>query len=619
MSLQRRMTWLLFAFVGFTLTATFGTIYVTRLRIDDAANSLQQSMNEAAMIDRARMDAREQYVVLREVVDGLREADETYRSQRDYFFGRLGQIATYTIDAGRVGDINGLRALNTELRSAIDQCLVLARDGDREAARSVLQRDVQERLLPELESRLRAARVLLDESRGRAVDDLMATNNQVLLFALIVGVFGFAVMTIGAALVRRWIIAPIRDLHEAAQQFRLGNLGYRLRMKSGDELGTLGRALDRMAESLAEVRADLEASEAKHRSLFANLRDAVVISDAEGRIVEAHDGDTHLLSQIGPDCAGRRLEDAWPQWRTAKYAWGSLLEHVLATGSQVRATDQTFASVAADDPAFIDMIVYPVEIEQKQHVAIVLRDVTKRKRAEEALRESEQRYRELTDDLRRVMQQLQGVREDERTRIARELHDELGQTLTALNMDLHWLKGRSWPEPEVARERLTSMCDVLNKTLDSVRRICADLRPSLLDEFGLNAAIEWQAREFQNRAGIRCSASLPSTEPALSRDQTTAVFRIFQESLTNVARHARATEVDVLLDVQSDRLILTVSDNGVGINSSDTVGRNSTGLVGMRERALTWGGHVELTGAPGEGASVVLEMPIQPAGVPADL
>ncbi len=242
-------------------------------------------------------------------------------------------------------------------------------------------------------------------------------------------------------------------------------------------------------------------------------------------------------------------------------------------------------------------------------------DITERKRAEEALREREQAHRRLAEDLRRLSLHERTVRDEERGRIARELHDELGQTLTAMRMDLHWLQAHPRAQPADARARVASMAGLLDSTIQAVHRICADLRPPILDDFGLVAALEWQVQEFEGRTGIPCRLKTPTREPKLASGQVTAVFRIFQESLTNVTRHAKATEVSVRLTVRGGRLILEVQDDGVGIPAQRAASPTSLGLAGMRERALSWGGHLEVSGAPAKGTIVTLSMPIDPGAL----
>ncbi len=240
--------------------------------------------------------------------------------------------------------------------------------------------------------------------------------------------------------------------------------------------------------------------------------------------------------------------------------------------------------------------------------AVLSREVAERQKAEESLRAS-------GESLRALAARLQSIREEEAARIAREIHDELGQALTGLKMDLTWLARHTSGEKPL-EQKVKGMFGLIDDTIRSVRRIASRLRPEALDQLGLVAAIGWQARDFQMRTGIRCKVSLPTDTVALDADKSTAVFRIFQELLTNVARHAHATKVDVNLEAQSDNLLLTVQDNGRGIPQQDAQSGKSLGLMGMRERALLLGGELSIQGARGKGTRASLRVPVQPAAAP---
>ncbi len=218
-----------------------------------------------------------------------------------------------------------------------------------------------------------------------------------------------------------------------------------------------------------------------------------------------------------------------------------------------------------------------------------------------------ERLRESEDKLRRLAAHLISVREEERAHIAREIHDELGQVLTGIKMEVGWLQKRL-KEPALL-EKTESMSKLIDSTVQTVRKIATGLRPEMLDDMGLVAAVGWQAKEFQKRTGIRCRAKLPP-EAKFDLEISTCVFRIFQEILTNVARHARATRVDVELAVTEERFKLEVIDNGVGIAEADLHGRKSLGLLGMQERAMLFGGEVGITGTPGQGTRVSVSIPI---------
>ena len=229
--------------------------------------------------------------------------------------------------------------------------------------------------------------------------------------------------------------------------------------------------------------------------------------------------------------------------------------------------------------------------------------------AEENLRRSHDRLRALTGHL-------QFVREEERTRIAREVHDELGQALTGLRLDLSWLSGqlRGARGP---RRKIKSMSVQIDATIQAVRRIATELRPGVLDSLGLAAAIEWQAAEFQTRTGIRCELKIEVTETIWEHNFSSACFRIFQETLTNIIRHARASHVAVRLTRVGRDLVLTVHDDGRGITARQSAHAASIGLIGMRERAAQLGGDVSFAGAPRRGTTVTLRVPLTATVAPA--
>lgn len=230
-------------------------------------------------------------------------------------------------------------------------------------------------------------------------------------------------------------------------------------------------------------------------------------------------------------------------------------------------------------------------------------DRRERQRAEEKLRRS-------LDQLRALTNYLQYVREEERTRIAREVHDELGQALTGLKLDMSWLGTRLAKQAKPVQEKVKTMVAHIDATIQTVRRIATELRPGILDGLGLVAAIEWQANEFQSRTQIPCVVVSTVGDKEWDPDFTTVFFRIFQETLTNVIRHAKATRVSVRIAEEDGALVLTVADNGRGISEEEMLNTKSIGLVGMRERAMLIGGDVTLHGAPGQGTTVTVRVPL---------
>lgn len=244
----------------------------------------------------------------------------------------------------------------------------------------------------------------------------------------------------------------------------------------------------------------------------------------------------------------------------------------------------------------------PLRLDGTRAICLIASDLSESKRAEQELRAS-------SEQLRNLAARLVSVREEEQTRISREVHDELGQSLTAVKMDLAWLASRLPRTNSQMLERIRSTRKLAARVIQTVRRISTELRPDVLD-LGLAAAVEWQAQEFQARTGIQCTVRLPSQE-GFAPGASTALFRIFQETLTNVARHAKATRVEVVLQKQRDRLVLLIRDNGRGFDSTNPALTKSLGLLGMRERAAILGGAVTISSAPRNGTTVTAWIPLQ--------
>jgi signal transduction histidine kinase len=229
---------------------------------------------------------------------------------------------------------------------------------------------------------------------------------------------------------------------------------------------------------------------------------------------------------------------------------------------------------------------------------------SQRRRAEEQLRQSH-------EQLRALSVYLQSVREEERTRIAREVHDELGQALTSCKLDLSWIASRLPRQLKPLLDKTRQLSEHIDSTIQTVRRISSELRPGVLDYLGLGAALEWQANEFQNRTGIKCDVQAHLPDQTLAQELNTTFFRIFQETLTNIIRHAGATLVSVNLKQSDGRIILQVRDNGRGISETEMINPSSMGLLGMRERAALLGGDFKIARLPrARGTQVTVSIPV---------
>ena len=372
---------------------------------------------------------------------------------------------------------------------------------------------------------------------------------------------------------------------------------------AGRILGHFGIQRDITERKRAEEA--LRFSEDKFAKAFQSSPLRVSISTlAEGRFVEVND--TFLRDH------GFRREEVVGRTSPELGLWAEPMHRKAFIDTVHRegmVRDYEFAGQLRDGRVQITSISAEViDVGGEPCLLAVATDITERKDAEEKARRSRA-------ELRALAGRLLLVREEERTVISREIHDELGQALTGLKFDLAWLKGRVEDRPDVA-EHVQSIVARIDGTIDAVRRIATDLRPSVLDHLGLVAAIEWQAQEFERRTGITAAVRVTSTGAAIDDVRATALFRMLQETLTNVARHAQASRVDIIFTVGTVDLALEVRDNGRGIAPAEVAGNRSLGLVGLRERAIACGGTLAIEGTPGQGTKVSIRLPLQGYSLP---
>ena len=336
------------------------------------------------------------------------------------------------------------------------------------------------------------------------------------------------------------------------------------------------------------------------------------------RLVTAASGEEALRHVLEEDFAAILLDVRMPGID------GFTTASMIRERKRSRYTPIIFLTAATDDMAStfkgyragaVDFIVKPVipdVLRSKLAVFVGLHDMNSMLTAELAERAlTEQRLRTSEENLRALAAHLQSVREEERIHIAREIHDELGQALTGLKFDLSsFAKQFEKADPAARAEKQQLLGIAIDRIINSVRRIASGLRPEVLDEIGLAAAFDWQSREFQRRTGIRCVVNIPAKFIDPDKERSTALFRVFQELLTNVARHANATRVTVVLTEGDHSLGLTVEDNGRGIKDKEIESPRSLGFLGLRERVLAFDGSVDIKGDEGKGTKVSVSIPM---------
>lgn len=343
------------------------------------------------------------------------------------------------------------------------------------------------------------------------------------------------------------------------------------------------------------------------KAILNNIPDQAWLKDKDSRYILVNDAFIAACRLPENEILHRTPADVWPK------EWGDVYidtdKRVMEQGERLRYEE--WRHTEDGTLRWYDTIKTPIRNEQGEVIGTtgISRDITDRKIAEQELLDSRTQLRELSA-------YLQVVREEERTRISRELHDELGQSLTAIRIGLSVMETQHEMQNDEWLKNVSALKKIADSTVESVQRIAADLRPLILDELGLLPAIDWLLESFSERSAIAYELSQPTQPLDFNREASTAIFRILQESLTNVSRHSHATLVVVALKATKDFITLKITDNGSGMDSSVSR-QNSLGLLGMRERAFMLGGKLKIQSRTGSGTSIEVRIPkanVAPAG-----
>ena len=359
---------------------------------------------------------------------------------------------------------------------------------------------------------------------------------------------------------------------------------------------------------LRDITERLQAIE-RHTRLAARLAglmdsamDAIITMDERQHIVLYNRAAEKIFGWTNEEVMGGPLDKLMPErFRAQHGAHVRMFERTGTTSRRMGDGTVVYGLRSSGEEFPMEASISQLDTAEGKLYTVILRDITDRVRAQE--------------ELSTFAAEAHALREGEKSRVARELHDELAQALTALKMDTIWLRDNAVAQPDKAVAKLAEMVSMLDTTVAATRRIAADLRPLLLDDLGLAPAIEWLAHTFTQRTGVPCEVSVDE-ELELQEPHATAVFRIVQESLANVGKHARATEVAVVIARNGSSLMLEVRDNGQGFATDAPRKPHSLGLMGLRERAHLLKGSVAIDSRPGKGTRVQVRIPVQDSGAP---
>lgn len=386
----------------------------------------------------------------------------------------------------------------------------------------------------------------------------------------------------------------------AASIIKLGADDYILK----DRLARLPSAIKAALERRKSETAIRQSEEIRKLIMNAAL-DAIVCIDPGGNVTVWNPQAEKMFGWKQSEMIGKQLVNTIiPEQYREAHTKGLVYYQHTGTGPILNKVMEVSGLHRSGKEFPIELAIVPVKNGREEFFCAFIRDITQRKKGEEKLKRS-------YDEIRRLASHLQDVREEERLIIAREIHDQLGQQLTIMKMDVSWLKKRlPLDNNENAREKLEELNMIMDETIRTVRKIAADLRPGLLDELGVGAAIEWHVNEFEKRTGINVDFIGAKEEVDLPMASQTGLFRIVQEALTNVARYAKAKNVKVRLYKDDEHLSLTIRDDGIGFDKEKVYAKKTYGIVGMRERTAMMGGSYKMDSLPGKGTTITVYVPL---------
>ena len=411
--------------------------------------------------------------------------------------------------------------------------------------------------------------------------------------------------------------------------------GYIIKPVSNKELLARVKSMERIKRAEHALRA----SEVRYRRLFETAKDGILILSAgTGEITDANPAVVDMLGYTHEELMGKKF------WEIGIYKDAEASEAAFTELQHNGHTRYENLHLKTKDEReiYIELVGNVYQADLNKIIQCNIRDITDRKLAEKELwkahSELEQRVKERTaqlsesnsllrqeiaeriiieeeledsrERLRHLSSHLQKIREQERTLLSRELHDELGQTLTGIKMDVAWIKRRMPEDNKPAIERIDSLLTLIDDAILTVQRISLALRPPILDDFSLSEIFNMAAKDFEKRTNVACQVISEPQEIILEKEVSTEIFRIFQEALTNITRHAHAQKVAIFLQKKGDVFIMRVRDDGKGITKTELTDPKSIGLTGMQERAYAIRGTLTITGTPGKGTTVTLSVPL---------